>query len=263
MVTFANRHCPLSGENGDGENRIMSEENGPPVAKGTPVILFWASVALRLGLVMGALVAVLSLVSGRWDWTMAWVYVGFVIVGGLTNAVFTFRRNPSLIRERARPPADAKAWDRWLVRGVAMYGPLAVYVTAALDHRFGWSARLPAALPWLGLGLLLAGYALSSWALAVNPFFSAVVRIQRDRGHRVIEAGPYRRVRHPGYLGGLLAQLAAPLVLESVWAWIPSALTAALLVVRTALEDRTLRTELEGYSAYAGRVPRRLLPGIW
>jgi len=97
----------------------------------------------------------------------------------------------------------------------------------------------------------------------VNPFFSAVVRIQRDRGHRVIEAGPYRLVRHPGYLGGLLSQLAAPLVLESVWAWIPAALIVVLVGVRTAQEDRALRAELEGYVAYAARVPRRLLPGIW
>ncbi len=241
----------------------MSEENGSTAAKGTPGPLFWSAIALRLVLVMGALAAVLFLVSGRWDWTMAWIYVGLMIVGGATNAGLTFRRNPSLLRERARPPADAKAWDRWLVRGVAIYGPLAVYVTAALDQRFRWTAPLPAALPWFGLGLLLAGYVLSSWALAVNPFFSAVVRIQRDRGHRVIEAGPYRRIRHPGYLGGLLAHLAAPMVLESAWAWIPSLMTGALFVVRTAQEDRTLRAELEGYAAYAGRVRRRLLPGIW
>jgi len=241
----------------------MSDGNESTAAKGTPGPQFWTAIALRLVLVMGALAAVLFLVSGRWDWTMAWIYVGFMVVGGTTNAGLTFRRNPALVRERARPPADAKAWDRWLVRGVAIYGPLAVYVTAALDQRFRWTAPLPAALPWIGLGVLLAGYMLSSWALAVNPFFSAVVRIQRDRGHRVIEAGPYRLVRHPGYLGGLLAHLAAPLVLESVWAWIPAALTAALLVARTALEDRTLRVELEGYAAYAGRVRRRLLPGIW
>ena len=241
----------------------MSEENGSTAAKGTPGPLFWSAIALRLVLVMGALAAVLFLVSGRWDWMMAWVYVGFMVVGGAANAVLTFRRNPGLARERTHPPADAKTWDRWLVRGVAIYGPLAVYATAALDQRFRWTTHLPAALPWVGLGLLLAGYVLSSWALAVNPFFSAVVRIQRDRGHRVIEAGPYRRIRHPGYLGGLLAHLAAPMVLESAWAWIPAALTAALLVARTALEDRTLRVELDGYAAYAGRVPRRLLPGIW
>ncbi len=241
----------------------MSEGNESTVAKDPAGPLFWAAVALRLVLVLGLLAAVLFLVSGRWDWTMAWIYVGFMVVGGATNAVVSLRRNPALVRERARPPADAKTWDRWLVRGVAIYGPLAVFVTAALDQRFRWTAHLPAPLPWVGLGILLAGYALSSWALAVNPFFSAVVRIQRDRGHRVIEAGPYRLVRHPGYLGGLLSQLAAPLVLESVWAWIPAALIVVLVGVRTALEDRALRAELEGYVAYAARVPRRLLPGIW
>ena len=241
----------------------MDEGNNLAAARGSAGPLFWVAIALRLVLVMGLLATVLFLVSGRWDWTMAWIYVGFMLVGGAANAAFTFRRNPGLARERNHPPPDAKRWDRWLVRGVAVYGPLAVFVTAALDQRFRWSPPLPAGVPWIGLAILLAGYLVSSWALSVNPFFSAVVRIQRDRGHRVIASGPYRLVRHPGYLGGLMAQLAGPMVLESAWAWIPSALTGALLVARTALEDRTLRAELEGYAAYAGRVRRRLLPGIW
>jgi len=114
----------------------MSKGNESTAAKEPAGTLFWTAIALRLALVMGALAAVLFLVSGRWDWTMAWIYVGFMVVGGATNAVVSLRRNPALVRERARPPADAKTWDRWLVRGVAIYGPLAVFVTAALDQRF-------------------------------------------------------------------------------------------------------------------------------
>ncbi len=97
----------------------------------------------------------------------------------------------------------------------------------------------------------------------VNRFFSAVVRVQTDRGHTVVDAGPYRWMRHPAYAGGVIANLAVPLMLGSAWALIPGALTAALTVLRTALEDRTLRAELPGYADYAGRTRWRLCPGVW
>jgi protein-S-isoprenylcysteine O-methyltransferase Ste14 len=96
-----------------------------------------------------------------------------------------------------------------------------------------------------------------------NPFFSTVVRIQTDRGHTVATGGPYRFVRHPGYAGALALTLATPFLLGSWPALIPSVALVAILVVRTILEDRTLRRELPGYTEYAGRVRYRLLPGIW
>jgi protein-S-isoprenylcysteine O-methyltransferase Ste14 len=99
--------------------------------------------------------------------------------------------------------------------------------------------------------------------MVTNRFFSATVRIQADRGHVVVDRGPYRYVRHPGYAGALAFTLASPVALGSWRALIPAALTAAVLVLRTALEDRTLRAELTGYREYAGRVPGRLVPGLW
>ena len=99
--------------------------------------------------------------------------------------------------------------------------------------------------------------------MAANAFFSAVVRIQDDRGHAVASGGPYRFVRHPGYSGSLAFELATPIMLGSLWALIPSGLNALLIVVRTALEDRTLNEELDGYREYAGQVRYRLLPGVW
>ncbi|MFQ5875494.1 MAG: methyltransferase family protein, partial [Dehalococcoidia bacterium] len=99
--------------------------------------------------------------------------------------------------------------------------------------------------------------------MASNAFFSMTVRIQEDRGHTVATGGPYRYVRHPGYVGTILFQIATPLMLGSVWAFIPCGLAALLIVVRTALEDRTLHEELDGYKEYAQRVRYRLLPGLW
>jgi protein-S-isoprenylcysteine O-methyltransferase Ste14 len=101
------------------------------------------------------------------------------------------------------------------------------------------------------------------WALASNRFFSATVRVQRERGHTIVTGGPYRYMRHPGYTGSIVLNLAAPLLLGSAVGLIPAALTVCLIVLRTALEDRMLREELEGYESFACRVRFRLLPGIW
>jgi len=101
------------------------------------------------------------------------------------------------------------------------------------------------------------------WATASNTFFSQVVRIQTERGHTVATGGPYRYLRHPGYFGAILYELAAPILLGSWPALLISSVSAALLVLRTALEDRTLQAELPGYTEYARRVRYRLLPGIW
>jgi protein-S-isoprenylcysteine O-methyltransferase Ste14 len=99
--------------------------------------------------------------------------------------------------------------------------------------------------------------------MASNRFFSSVVRIQTDRGHTVATGGPYRFVRHPGYVGMMVSALGTTILLGSLWAFIPATLLIGLIIFRTALEDRTLQNELEGYKEYAARVRYRLLPGVW
>ena len=101
------------------------------------------------------------------------------------------------------------------------------------------------------------------WATGSNAFFSLTVRIQKERSHAVATGGPYRFVRHPSYAGGILFELAAPIMLGSWWALIPGGLNAILFVIRTALEDKTLQAELDGYQEYAQRTRYRVLPGIW
>ena len=155
-----------------------------------------------------------------------------------------------------------KAWDKaWLWLFAPVF--LAVYAVAGLDAvRYGWSS-MPGWLWLVGLVLFLPGTALISWAMGVNPFFEKTVRIQTEQGHHVIDTGPYRFVRHPGYTGFLGWILSAPLLLGSWWAFVPALLSVAGLVARTLLEDRTLRRELAGYNEYAGRVRARMVPGIW
>jgi protein-S-isoprenylcysteine O-methyltransferase Ste14 len=107
------------------------------------------------------------------------------------------------------------------------------------------------------------GSALGNWAMLENRFFSGYVRIQTDRGHMVVSNGPYRSIRHPGYLGGIVTWLAAPLALGSLWALIPAGAVVVAYVIRTALEDRTLQAELDGYKEYARQTRYRLVPGVW
>jgi protein-S-isoprenylcysteine O-methyltransferase Ste14 len=113
------------------------------------------------------------------------------------------------------------------------------------------------------LAIAVLGSLLTTWAMIANRFFYGVLRIAKDRGHTVATGGPYRYVRHPGYGGAIAFDLAAPLVLGSLWALIPAVLTACAIIVRTALEDRALQAGLDGYAEYAQRVRYRLLPGVW
>ncbi len=101
------------------------------------------------------------------------------------------------------------------------------------------------------------------WARYVNDYFSSVARIQLDRGQTVCKKGPYRFVRHPGYVGGILYGLATPLVLGSIWALIPQTIAVLLLIWRTGKEDQMLRDELSGYLDYCQETTSRLVPSVW
>lgn len=194
---------------------------------------------------------------------MAWVYLGLHAgTSGLLLALLA-RTDPALLAERMRIGPGAKRWDVALVSLMAVVGPAGTLATAGLDARFGWTGPMAWPATLAALVVMTAGIALIAWAMLRNPFFSSVVRIQGERGHRVVSAGPYRYVRHPGYSGAALVFAAMPIVLGSHWALLPAAATICVTVVRTALEDRTLHRELAGYAAYAGRVRYRLLPGIW
>jgi protein-S-isoprenylcysteine O-methyltransferase Ste14 len=144
-----------------------------------------------------------------------------------------------------------------------IWTPLGMLILAGLDVRFGWSPEIPLALQVTTLVLAVLGYLVSVWAAASNKFYGRFVRIQKERGHTVVTGGPYQYVRHPGYAGLIIFYFAAALALGSLWTLMLNGLASLLLVVRTALEDKTLLKELDGYREYAGRVRYRLLPGIW
>ena len=217
---------------------------------------------ILLGLIVSGLMAlVLFLSAGRWDLPWFWAYVGLWAAIGPVATVVVHRRDPTLLAERLHPGPGGK--DPHLRR---IAGPLflILFVISGLDAgRFHWSPPIPTAVRAAAWLVLAAALALVGWAMVVNRFFSSEARIQRDRGHHVITAGPYRIVRHPGYLSVLLMAVVSPLELGSYWAWVPVVPAIAMLFRRILLEDRLLRSELEGYAGYAARVRYRLVPGLW
>jgi protein-S-isoprenylcysteine O-methyltransferase Ste14 len=244
----------------------MSGNTPGQQAKGTSSIaqrIGWKLI-LRFFIALLIMPAGLFIAAGRMNWVMGWALTIILLAVTVTSRIAMMRNNPELIEERAHygDRDNAKSWDRPIIPFVAVFGPL-TWIVAGLDLRFGWSPRLPLAVQIAALALVIVGFLLGTWAMAVNRFFSAIVRIQEDRGHTVVTAGPYRYVRHPSYTGGILASLATALALSSLWALIPGGAVALVTIVRTALEDRTLQEELAGYKDYAQKVRYRLVPGIW
>ena len=207
--------------------------------------------------------ALLFVSAGRADWLWAWIYIGvFAALTGLAHLVM-LPRDPELAAERRNAKKGAPPIERVHAVLMALLLPAGIVAVAGLGERFGWPPLLPPTLRVAGLVLAVLGYSVTLWALASNTFFSSVVRIQEERGHRVITGGPYRYVRHPGYGGFLLFWLGSALALNSAWALVPVVLLAAVTGLRILYEERTLREGLDGYVDYTRNVRFRLVPGVW
>jgi protein-S-isoprenylcysteine O-methyltransferase Ste14 len=236
------------------ENELTDPQEPKPMSRG-------AAIGYAIGLPL-SLLGLIFLPAGSIRWWPGWIFLAVLFLALGLSALVLARVNPIIYRARSRFQPGTKGWDKALV-SVILSAMVAIMPVAALDAgRFHWSA----APPWLvGLGYaaLLAAIAVTTWAQAVNPFFEPGVRIQSERHQRVIDTGPYRIVRHPGYISALLLLFGMALALGSLWALAPAALASAVLVLRTSLEDRLLRAELAGYEDYAARVRYRLIPLVW
>jgi len=235
----------------------------PPASKAQPAV--WRMLLKRTVAVF-AVILVMDLLlfvpAGRLDWPEGWILSLLYGVCLLGYAVWGTLKTPELLKERSQVAENVKVWDKVIV---AIYTVLLLitFVVAGLDvGRVRWSQM---DLPWqvFGLvGMVLSG-GLIFWTILTNAYLGRMVRIQEDRGHQVVTSGPYRYVRHPMYVGIILLFPCMSLFLGSWWGLAPASLIAVLMVMRTALEDRTLQAELPGYAEYAERVRFRLLPGVW
>lgn len=217
-------------------------------------------VIVRAIFFLGLMFAVLFVSAARWDYWYGWTYFILFVYGYLFNWILI----PSeLLQERFKPGPGTKKWDYVFH---ALYLPLTytIPLVAALDGgRYHWTGEFPLWINVFAFAVIFSGYSLEIVSAWTNRFFSSTVRIQKDRGHFVIDKGPYAFIRHPGYAGTIIASFCIGIGLNSLWALIPAGLYALLFITRTVLEDNTLQKELPGYADYAARVKYRLFPGIW
>ncbi|MGD2027879.1 MAG: isoprenylcysteine carboxylmethyltransferase family protein [Anaerolineales bacterium] len=239
----------------------MSEEKltldtAPRTSKG--------SLLLRILLYEVFVAVLLFALAGTLRWLWGWI---FLVVFGIVNlaSVLLVEVDEELAEERTTMKADVKSWDKFLGGAGSSLFPFSFLIVGGLDYRFGWSGEetFPLWLKITSIVVGLLGYGFSLWAARENKFYARYVRIQKERGHHTISTGPYHIVRHPGYAGLIWFVFAAAVMLESIWALIPSGIIVLLLVIRTALEDKTLQEELEGYQDYTHQTRYRLLPKIW
>jgi protein-S-isoprenylcysteine O-methyltransferase Ste14 len=200
--------------------------------------------------------------AGMLNWAAGWLYLGLFVVSSLASYFYLLRINPDVIEYRLHTGPGTKTWDKVFF---VFFIPLTVsiFVVAGFDAvRFDWSDMSLYFWP-LGLLLWVTGYSFIVWAMGVNPFFEKTVRLQAERGHYVIQSGPYQFIRHPGYTGFVVWFLATPFLLGSWYAFLPTLILFIILLIRTYFEDKMLQEELEGYSDYVKKTPYRLMPGVW
>lgn len=213
---------------------------------------------------LAVLAALLFVAAGTWRWPEAWVLLILNGTLGLASAFLIARRDPGLLRERMRGPIqkEQKPWDKRLLALILLLC-MTIPVAAGLDAvRFGFS-RMPVWLEALGGGAIAVALYLFHAVMLTNTYATTVVRIQDERGHKVISTGLYAWVRHPMYLGATLYFLGFAFLLGSWWAVAIAVVVILLFAVRAVLEEETLKRELAGYADYAGRVRYRLVPGLW
>lgn len=210
--------------------------------------------------------ALLFLGAGSLNWGWGWVFAVVYIACWTGLSIALVLGNPELLNQRGQRVKQAtigtKKWDLVLLSIYAVLILIQPFI-AGLDWRNGWSAPVSPVIHVIGSLLVILGFSILTWAMIANRYFEPSVRIQEARGQRVIASGPYRVVRHPGYVGIILQFLALPIAVGAWAALIPGAAGIAVFVIRTALEDRTLHAELAGYADYARRTRCRLIPGVW
>jgi len=228
----------------------MDKNNNIPIGK------------MIVNITIFCLIAIMSFfIAGRIDWYNGWLFWG-ITFSVLPLFYIIFSKDKDLIKERLNYHYNIKSWDRVILVLYILFNIIA-FIIAPLDSgRFRWSF-VPRYLVASGCVLLVLAYLLMFFAMRVNRFFSSHVRIQSDRGHKVCTEGLYGYIRHPGYSGVILMWIVSPLILGSLYAFIPGFMIIFLFIIRTYLEDKTLINELDGYADYALKTRYRLIPYIW
>jgi len=218
---------------------------------------------ISITVIMLAFQAILLFVAaGNFNIFRYWIFIIINFIYTIIALILLYKKNPDLINERAKKKDDIKSWDNYLVKLHNLSLILVLPIVAGLDFRFNWSyINMSFIIP----GLIIYGISnvLVLSSMLANTHFETNIRLQTDRNHKVITGFPYNIVRHPGYLGTMVWALAIPLVLGSLFAYIPAIIAIVILILRTYLEDKVLMNELGRYKEYTLKTKYRILPLIW
>jgi protein-S-isoprenylcysteine O-methyltransferase Ste14 len=205
---------------------------------------------------------ILFISAGRINYWQGWLYASINIILVFLNSL-ALRNKAELAAERTGVKSGTKSWDKAIL-GLSALMLVMTYIVAGLDSgRNHWSPPFHWWINAAGAILILSGEVFFLLAQKENRYLSSLMRIQKDRGHTVCDTGIYKIVRHPMYAGNIITALGIPLILGSLWGFVPVLFSIILILIRTSLEDKTLINELDGYSEYASRTRYRLLPYLW
>lgn len=222
----------------------------------------WLSLVVRMTLFAVALMWP----AGTWRWWEAWALVVLWTGFGVVMVNYLLRHDPALLAERLKLVPlhrDQRGWDKVLML-MFVVGGIGLYLAPGFDVvRYEWSQPLPVWMRIAAILIHLPCFVVLGWVMRENTYLAQVVKIDEERGHRVISTGPYALVRHPMYTVMIVLLFAVPVALGSRFALILAVLLTGLVIVRTYLEDRTLHAELSGYPEYARQIRYRLVPGVW
>jgi protein-S-isoprenylcysteine O-methyltransferase Ste14 len=202
---------------------------------------------------------ILFIAAGTLSWKWAWIVL---LLSAFLLIINLILLPAELIEERGRKKENVKKWDKMLT-SFNIIPTILMYIFSGLDHRFNWTGDVYIIINITGLVIIFSGSMIFTWSMVSNKFFSTLVRLQTDRQHTVATEGPYKYIRHPGYAGYIIMSLATPIALGAFWGLVFSGITCILIIVRTALEDDTLKKELPGYAEYTENVKYRLIPFLW
>lgn len=208
---------------------------------------------------------ILFLLAGVWRWTEGWIFSAIFCALCFVTLIYLYFKDPALLKERFGSPIQEgqKAWDR-VVLSLFFLEFLVWYAIMPLDaRRFGWSPAFPWWIKFVGAILLVIASVIVFEALNENTFAAPVVKMQRERGQKVISTGLYGIVRHPMYAGAMLLFIGAPLLLNSVYGLIIGLVLIVTIAIRSLGEEAMLKQELEGYNDYMKKVRWRLIPFLF
>lgn len=203
------------------------------------------------------------LCSGSISVLRGWIYYILVISGAIINNYILLKYNPEVLNSRGEEGSNTKVWDKKIL---GIYFLVHIFIISSISGldvvRYEWS-KLSNVYMLLGILLYTISLFICTWAMVINKHFEGTVRVQTEKNHMVISEGPYKYIRHPGNLGMFLASFIQPLIIGSIYAFIPSIFAAIMVVIRTQMEDEMLQKELEGYKEYSQKVNFKLIPKIW